>query len=332
MQYGDVAGDKKGASGYLVGSANEGLKYMFTMMNNARLSVGLQGVAIAEAAYQKALGYAKERVQGAPLNKKTSGTSGAAVTISGHADVKRMLLSMASQIEAGRALTYEAALHLDLARAGDAKAQAKVDLLTPLVKAWCTDMAVEVASTGVQIHGGMGFIEETGAAQFYRDARILPIYEGTNGIQSADLVFRKILRDNGEALKSLFKEFDAVIAQLKEAKGDDLAAIHTALSTAHRCVSIAAAQIGTLSKDDLDYVAAVSVPFLKSLATVACGVMMGKAALAAQALMAQGGEDAEFLDRKIMHARFFAQSVLPLAVAQAEGVLTTAKTVVAANF
>ncbi|PZQ46343.1 MAG: acyl-CoA dehydrogenase [Micavibrio aeruginosavorus] len=321
-------GDKGGATGYLVGTANEGLKYMFTMMNNARLSVGLQGVAIAEAAYQKALGYAKERVQGAPLNKKGSG----GVTISEHADVKRMLLSMVSQIEAGRAMTYEAALSLDLARAGDAAAQARVDLMTPLVKSWCTDMACEVASTGVQIHGGMGFIEETGAAQFYRDARILPIYEGTNGIQSADLAFRKILRDGGAALKTYLAEFEGVLGALKEAKGDDFEAIAQELADAYKQVSKAALQIGALSKDDLDYVAAVSVPFLKALAGAAAGMMLARSALAAQALLSEGGSDADFLSRKILIARFYAETFLPQAGAHARNVLSTAKTVVSSRF
>ncbi len=328
MQYGDVAGDRKGAVGYLVGTANEGLKYMFTMMNNARLSVGLQGVAIAEAAYQKALEYAKDRVQGAPLNKKGAG----GVTISEHADVKRMLLSMSSQIEAGRALTYEAAQSLDLANAGDAAAQAKVDLLTPLVKAWCTDMAVDVASIGVQIHGGMGFIEETGAAQFYRDARILPIYEGTNGIQSADLVFRKILRDNGAALKALFAEFEAVLMALKGGHGDDIEAIYAATKTAYTAVGKASEALGALSKEDLDYAAAMSAPYLKALATTACGVMMARSALAAQELLAQGGEDADFLDRKILSARFFAQTFLPLAAAYADSAVSTAKLTVSSRF
>lgn len=328
MQYGDVAGDKKGAIGYLVGEANEGLKYMFTMMNNARLSVGLQGVAIAESSYQHALSYAKDRVQGAPLNKKGAG----GVTISEHADVKRMLLSMSSQIEAGRALTYEAALHLDLARGGDVAAQARVDLLTPLVKAWCTDMAVEVASTGVQIHGGMGFIEETGAAQFYRDARILPIYEGTNGIQSADLVFRKILRDGGAAVTSLLAEFAGVIAAVKEAKGDDLEAIHEVLASAHESVSSASAALGAYAKEDLDYAAAMSTPYLKALATLACGVMMARGALAAQALLAAGEGEADFLDRKILNARFFAQTYLPQAQAHASAAMSTVRTIVSSRY
>jgi len=321
-------GDKGGAIGYLVGAAHEGLKYMFTMMNNARLSVGLQGVAIAEAAYQKALGYAKDRVQGAPLSKKNAGR----VTISEHADVKRMLLSMASQIEAGRALTYEAALNLDLARGGDKTAQARVDLLTPLVKAWCTDMSLDVTSTGVQIHGGMGFIEETGAAQFYRDARILPIYEGTNGIQSADLVFRKILRDGGAALKAYFAEFEGVMAALKAASGDDLSVIHDELASAYQATAKAATHIGKIAGEDMEYTAAVSVPLLKALATSAGGLMMARSAIAAQRLMAQGAGDAAFLDAKILKARFFAEMFLPQAAAHAKSAISSSKTIVAAQF
>ncbi len=321
-------GDNGGAIGYLVGKENDGLKYMFTMMNNARLSVGLQGVAIAEAAYQHALAYAKDRVQGAPLSKKETG----GVAISEHADVKRMLLSMASQIEAGRALTYEAALALDLARAGDAGKQARVDLMTPIVKSWCTDMAVEVASTGVQIHGGMGFIEETGAAQFYRDARILPIYEGTNGIQSADLAFRKILRDGGEALKAFLKDISEQIEQLKTAKGDDLESIAASLSGAYEAVSKASMHIGKLSAEGADYVAAVSVPYLKAIALLSGGVVMGRAAYAAQEALAQGGGDHAFLDRKMLHARFFAENILPQAKGHSETVLSAAKTIVSAEF
>jgi len=328
MQFGDVAGDKNGATGYLVGQENEGLKYMFTMMNNARLSVGLQGVAIAERAYQHALSYAKDRVQGASLSKKDAGR----VTISHHADVKRMLLSMASQVEAGRALAYEAALCLDLAKAGDADAKAKVDLLTPLVKSWCTDMSVEVASTGVQIHGGMGFIEETGAAQFYRDARILPIYEGTNGIQSADLVFRKILRDKGEALKAYLKEFDQVLTDLKSAKGDDLETIHAQLKICYEAVGKASQHLGVLAAEDMDYAAAVSVPYLRGLAGAAAGLMMARSALAAQSLLSSGEGDHAFLNKKILHARFFAESHLPLATAAAQSVLSSARTIVAAEF
>ena len=192
--------DFDGATGYLIGQENQGLKYMFTMMNNARLSVGLQGVAIAERAYQHALWYAKDRVQGKSFD------TGARVSINQHPDVQRMLMTMQAKALAGRGMAYSAAMALDAAVSGDENAQARVNLLTPIVKGWCTDMAVEVASTGVQVFGGMGFIEETGAAQFYRDARILPIYEGTNGIQAMDLAFRKVAFDGGVAAFAYLEE------------------------------------------------------------------------------------------------------------------------------
>lgn len=324
MQY----GDKGGAVGYLVGEENEGLKYMFTMMNNARLSVGLQGVAIAERAYQKGLAYAKDRVQGTALSKKDGGR----VTISEHEDVKRMLLSMKAQIEAGRALTYEAALNIDLARGGDAAAQGKVDLLTPLVKAWCTDMALDVTSTGVQVHGGMGFIEETGAAQYYRDARILPIYEGTNGIQAADLVFRKILRDGGAALKVALAEWSGSIRDLKDGKGDDLAVLHDLLEETERMAGKASDTLGVLAKDGPEHVAAVSVPYLKGLAMFAAGVMMGRSALAASRLMERGEGDMEFCEDKILTARFYAEQFLPVAIAHLRVASSSSKTVVSSRF
>ena len=181
----------EGATGWLVGEENRGLAAMFTMMNAARLNVGLQGVAIAEAAYQKALAYARERRQG-----------GAAIIA--HPDIKRMLMTMRAKIQAGRALCYACAVAADK---GD---KPREDLLTPLAKAWCTDMGVEVASLGVQIHGGMGYVEEGGAAQFYRDARIAPIYEGTNGIQAIDLYGRKLLTDRGAAMRALIAEAEAV--------------------------------------------------------------------------------------------------------------------------
>lgn len=191
-------GDNGGAKGFLIGKENEGLKYMFTMMNNARLAVGLQGVAIAERAYQHALSYAHERKQGTSLE-----TGKPNAPIIEHTDIQRLLAEMRSSILAGRLLTSHAVMNMDEANINkDAASQARVDILTPIVKSWCTDKGVEVASKGLQVFGGMGFIEETGAAQFYRDARILPIYEGTNGIQAADLVFRKTLRDGGAAMKA----------------------------------------------------------------------------------------------------------------------------------
>jgi alkylation response protein AidB-like acyl-CoA dehydrogenase len=327
MQFGDVMGDKGGAIGYLVGQENEGLKYMFTMMNNARLSVGLQGVAIAEMSYQHALAYAKDRVQGASLSKKDSGR----VTISEHADVKRMLLSMKSQIEAFRALAYEAALNLDLAKNGDEAAQAKVDLLTPLVKAGGTDMSLEVTSTGVQIHGGMGFIEETGAAQYYRDARILPIYEGTNGIQAADLIFRKILRDQGAVLKTYLKECADHIALLQNQHGDDMEAIRISLEEVQKKIGAASSHLTTLAGEGMDELAAISVPFQKGLSLFAGGIMMARSAIAANEALAQG-EDPDFMNEKLISARFYAESILPMASAHMNIVLNSAKTIVSAAF
>ncbi len=276
-----------GATGYLLGEENQGLKCMFTMMNNARLSVGLQGVAIAQAAYDHALAYAEERVQG------KSFTTGERVSIKDHADVKRMLLSMKSQIEAGRALTYDAAIALDQAHKGDAAARAKADLLTPIVKAWCTDMSCEVASTGVQIHGGMGFIEETGAAQFYRDARILPIYEGTNGIQAADLAFRKVLRDEGSVALGYIDSLkghveDVYIAALKDATGFIIEA----------------------GKDkNFDLVAAASTPYLKAFGYIAGGAMMARCAEKAEL-----SENENFAKQKKQSAEFYKNNILPMAL------------------
>ncbi|MBI1300280.1 MAG: acyl-CoA dehydrogenase [Alphaproteobacteria bacterium] len=213
--------DFDGATGYLIGEEHMGLKYMFTMMNNARLSVGLQGVAIADRALQAAKMYAADRVQGKSFD------TGERVAIDQHPDVKRMLLDMESKVMAGRLMAYRAAIELDKADAGDTAAQARVDILTPIVKSWCTDMAVDVASTGIQVHGGMGFVEETGAAQYYRDARILPIYEGTNGIQAMDLVFRKVLRDEGKAAKVFIDELkiDSALSDMLKKATDKLVSL-----------------------------------------------------------------------------------------------------------
>ncbi|MCK6419264.1 MAG: acyl-CoA dehydrogenase, partial [Alphaproteobacteria bacterium] len=247
MQFGDAGG----AVGYLVGQEHQGLKYMFTMMNNARLSVGLQGVAIAERSYQHALAYAQGRQQGKDF------ATGQRVSIAHHADVRRMLLSMQSHILAARALTYEAALAID------ASTQDVIDILTPIVKAYSTDMACEVASLGVQIHGGMGFVEETGAAQYYRDARILPIYEGTNGIQAADLIFRKLLRDEGKTLRGY-------IATLRTHATHDIN-VMDAFTPLEKTTE----QILIWGKNNqLDLCGAAAAPYLKGLALVAGAVML----------------------------------------------------------
>src|SRR3954466_5033312 len=210
-------GDDGGAVGWRIGEENRGLECMFTMMNSERLLVGVQGVAIAERAYQQARDYARVRIQGMPAGMSRGG--GPVPPIVHHPDVRRMLLSMRAGTEAMRALSYFAAAAIDASRSaadGEAqfKAQRRADLLIPVVKAWCTDLGVEVASTGIQVHGGMGYIEETGAAQYLRDARIAPIYEGTNGIQANDLVGRKLGRDRGEAARELIAEMRATLAEL----------------------------------------------------------------------------------------------------------------------
>ncbi len=215
-------GDSGGAIGYLLGEENQGMACMFTMMNNARISVGVQGLAIAERAYQQARDFARERIQSRAIDSKDAG----GVAIIQHPDVRRTLMTMKASVEAMRALAYLAAATLDKAKrapeAGErAAAQARIDLLTPLVKSWLTDCGCEIASLGVQVHGGMGFIEESGAAQHYRDARILPIYEGTNGIQAMDLVCRKLPLGNGDVMQGYLAELDATVADVAASNAPD---------------------------------------------------------------------------------------------------------------
>ncbi len=311
-------GDNDGAIGYLVGEENRGIEYMFTMMNNARLSVGLQGVAIAERAYQQALEFARTRVQGKALG---NGATGA--TIIHHPDVRRMLLGMKAQIEAGRALTYHAAAALDTAkRHPDAEerhaAQAQVDLLTPVVKAWCTDLGCEAASTGVQIHGGMGFVEETGAAQHLRDARIAPIYEGTNGIQAADLVFRKVARDGGQSATAFLDEVAALDAALAASGGEDLEAIRANLADGLEALRSATEWVVATAQSDPAGTAAGSAHYLRMFGIVAGGYMMARAALEASDSLAAGDGDPASAEAKRMTARFYAEQYLP----QARGLLS----------
>src|SRR5699024_1365541 len=212
MSYGD---DGEGAIGYLVGEPNQGLRYMFIMMNQARHKVGVQGLSVAEGAYQQAVSYARERVQGKPA--VADAPQGASIVY--HPDVRRMLLNMRAHIDAMRTLAYDAAIQMDLVghATDDATrqaAQTRLDLLIPVTKGWLTELATELASIGIQVHGGMGFIEETGAAQFLRDGRILAIYEGTNGIQASDLVGRKLLRDGGQAMAVLISDMQATCTEL----------------------------------------------------------------------------------------------------------------------
>jgi 3-(methylthio)propanoyl-CoA dehydrogenase len=303
-------GDDGGAIGYLVGDENRGLEAMFVMMNAARLHVGLQGVAIGERAYQQARAYARERVQGKPVTAK----DGARLPIVHHPDVRRMLLSMRAASEAARALAYYAAGEADRARrhpdaARRAKAQARLDLITPVVKAWCTDLGVEVASTGIQVHGGMGFIEETGAAQHWRDARIAPIYEGTNGIQANDLVGRKLLRDRGAAVADLVADMRRSLDRLDghDADGHLVHGINALERATAALLDTAIADLGAAL--------AGAEPYLKLLGTVAGGWLMAESAAAAARRLQDGAGDRPFLDAKIATARFYAEHRLAQAPA-----------------
>src|SRR3954451_23151475 len=269
-------GEGEGAVGWRIGDENRGLEAMFTMMNSERLGVGVQGLAIAERAYQQARDYARTRVQAQPAGMPRELSTPPIIY---HPDVRRMLLSMRAATEAMRALAYFAAAGIDASRragAGEAqfRAQRRADLLIPVVKAWCTDLGVEVASTGVQVHGGMGYIEETGAAQYLRDARIAPIYEGTNGIQANDLVGRKLGRDRGEAARELIAEMRATMAELGGLDG-----IRAPLETA-----IAALEQATeyLVGAEPALAAAGSAPYLQLFGTVAGGWLMARLALAAR--------------------------------------------------
>ncbi|MBV8408558.1 MAG: acyl-CoA dehydrogenase [Alphaproteobacteria bacterium] len=323
-------GDDGGAEGYLVGEQGRGLSYMFTMMNNARLSVGIQGLAIAERAYQQAAAFAKSRVQ----SKDDGSAKPEPVAIIHHADVRRMLMTMRAQIEAMRALGYYTAAGIDgalkhpdkeIAR----KTQDRVDLLIPIVKAWFTDLGNEIASIGVQVHGGMGFIEETGAAQHLRDARILPIYEGTNGIQARDLVGRKIAKDGGETMFALVSEMRALADEMKAAVGDDMAAIRTALAAGADALEQATMWVAEAAKAELVAALAGSTPFLRLAGTALGGWLLAKGALAAQAKLAGRDGDPRFLEAKIVTARFYVEVILPPALAQLGPLKAAGRTVFA---
>jgi alkylation response protein AidB-like acyl-CoA dehydrogenase len=318
-------GDNEGAVGYLVGEENRGMEYMFTMMNNARISVGLEGVAIAERAYQQARTYARERVQG----KTASGSD----AIIGHPDVRRMLMTMRALTEATRAVTYDVATMLDIAKRHKEEnwrvyAERRVALLTPVIKAWCTDMGVEVASLGVQVHGGMGFIEESGAAQHYRDARILPIYEGTNGIQALDLVGRKILRDGGEAAMEYIDEVHSLINGLNPRSEEDLVIIRRHLAAAVDALDNATHWLLDGASENQISAMAGATPYLKLFGTVAGGAMMARAALRATEAIAEGAEDALLAD-KVVVARFYAEQILPQAGGLATAVTAGPDTIMA---
>jgi alkylation response protein AidB-like acyl-CoA dehydrogenase len=322
-------GEGKGAIGYLVGEENRGLEYMFTMMNHARLGVGIEGIGLAERAYQHALDYARTRVQGREIGQR----SGDRVTIIHHPDVKRMLLSMKAQVEAMRALAYTAGAALDKARRHPdplekRRSQALVDLLTPIVKGWCTEQGVEVASTGMQVHGGMGFVEETGAAQYLRDARITTIYEGTTGIQANDLVGRKVAFEKGATAMTLIEEMRALDAPLA-ALGADFNAARSNFTAAIDSLESATLWVVDTYAESPNAVAAVAVPYLKLFGAVAGGWVMARSAIVARAQCEDPQSDREFLTAKMATARFYAEHILPQARAHADTVITGSSSVLA---
>ncbi|KAA3635689.1 MAG: acyl-CoA dehydrogenase [Armatimonadetes bacterium] len=289
------------ATGYLVGEENRGMRYMFTMMNQARLEVGLEGLAIADRAYQRAAAFAKDRRQG------TTPGSDEPNAIIDHADVRRMLMTMKAYTEAMRSLIYDAMASEDrkahaLSETDRVEAANRMALLTPIAKAWCTDRGVDVASIGIQVHGGMGFIEETGAAQYYRDARIMPIYEGTNGIQAIDLVMRKLPMGNGSVITGFLDEIGALDADL--ASLPDLADIRTALDEALSVVRKTTDLInGYDSPSDR---MAGATPYLEMLGTLCGGYY-----LARQAIVAQRDTSGDpWLAAKVATARFYATNLL----------------------
>ena len=323
MGFGD---DGAGAIGYLVGEENKGLACMFTMMNHARLSVGLQGVAVSERSLQRAVAYARERVQGAVAGRS------ARAPIIHHPDVRRMLLQMKALTEAGRALAYVAMASQDrIHHAPEADErrfhEERIALLTPIVKGWCTEMSMEITSLGVQVHGGMGFIEETGAAQHLRDARILPIYEGTNGIQALDLVGRKFLRDGGAGMQSLVAEMRGVAAALRQQQA--LADVGTRLARAIDALETTAAWIRANADAAGVVPGAAAYNFLMLAGTVAGGWQLGVAALAAARRLAAGEGNADFLRAKQITARFYAEQILPRAAMHAEAAQAGAETIMA---
>jgi len=308
-------GDDRGAVGYLVGEPNRGLEYMFIMMNAARLSVGLEGYGMAERAFQQAAEWARTRIQGKP---PVASSTGSPLPIIHYPDIKRMLLTMKSTTEAMRALGLYAAHQLDLgAHHPDsgrrAAAQARGDLLIPIVKGWSTENGIQLASLGVQIHGGMGFIEETGAAQLLRDVRITAIYEGTTGIQANDLIGRKVGRDRGAALELLLKD---IAADLDAIESEDAAvrAVRSAAVDGLQLLREATASLLASLDSDPKRGLAVAVPYLMAAGTVLGGWLMAKSAALAAAKISGSGQDAEFYSAKLASARFYAGHVSPLAL------------------
>jgi len=306
-------GDKGGAIGYLVGEENRGLEYMFIMMNLARFSVGLEGVGISDRAYQRAVAYARDRVQGKAVGQEKGAAMGSIIE---HPDIRRMLMTMRAYTEATRAVAYVTAAALDNASnnpddAAREKAQAFADFMIPIVKGWSTEVAQEVASLGLQVHGGMGFIEETGAAQHFRDARITTIYEGTTGIQANDLIGRKTARDRGTVAMAIAGEIEKIAAKLAarsepalQAIGVQLAAVNADLRSAIDWMVHAYGQQPRSAH-------AVAVVYLKLWGLTVGGWQLGRTALIAADRLVAGDGDSHFMNAKIATARFYADCLLP---------------------
>ena len=324
-------GDGGGATGYLIGKENRGLEYMFIMMNQARFSVGMEGVGLSERAYQRAVAYARERIQGKAPGIEATAKAGPIID---HPDIRRMLMTMRAYTEATRAVGYVTAAALDNARnATDAGArsehQAFVELMIPIVKGWCTETAQEVTYLGVQVHGGMGFIEETGAAQHYRDARIITIYEGTTGIQANDLIGRKTARDGGAQARRVAAQIDKLAARLASREEPALAAIGLRLAAATASLQGAIDWVLTTFGNNPRVAYAGSVPYLKLWGLCTGGWQMGRAALIAADKLATGNGDDAFMRAKIATAHYYAECLLPQVEALAQGVVDGSTTVLA---
>jgi alkylation response protein AidB-like acyl-CoA dehydrogenase len=321
-----------GAVGYLIGEANQGMRYMFKMMNNARLSVGVEGLSLGERAYQQAVAYAHERRQG-----RAPGTpAGESSAIVDHLDVRRMLLTMRAQIEALRCLAYLNAESIDLAgRHPDEQVrtarQELADLLTPITKGWGTDVGVELTSLALQVHGGMGYIEETGVAQHYRDIRIAPVYEGTNGIQAMDMVGRKLPMRAGGVIADYLAAIESTAAELSGADGD-LAAIGKRLSDAHATLKSTTDWLLANGLSDPDNALAGATPYLRMCGIVTGGWLLARSAQAAQHLLDAGEGDTDFLRQKLVTAKFYAEQLLPQAAGWAPSVTAGPADLQAATF
>lgn len=307
-------GDNEGAIGYLLGEENQGLACMFTMMNEARLKVGIQGLGIAEGAFQKAVDYARERVQGG-------------VPIIEHPDVKRMLLTMKSLIEAMRVLSYTEAVTLDLAHRGPqegrAQLQSRIDLMIPVIKGWLTEVTQELTSLGVQVHGGMGYVEETGAAQYLRDGRITPIYEGTSGIQAADLIARKLGRDGGATMEATLQEVRDTVAQLGALDDARMTAISQALAGALAELEASTQSVLQAMAADMSIALGASFDYMMQTGYLFGGWQLARSAQVALKRV-QEGSDNPFYEQKIATALFYCEQMLPRCAAHAGAVASAA--------